>query len=202
MVASQPLLATLAELLEAHGLERLVETLHEKASLADLQSRLASNRPLMLAHLKAIGVDRLGDRQALANALSKSEKSGQIAAAVPIAQLRPPIFDEDDDALTVKLKLPPHVSSNQLKMRVNANSLRVELCGEATACCGKLHALVRPSDCTWELERSPRPSTIRSPPRPTSRPRRTRWSSVSVRRSREGGRRSSQTRRRNGTCRR
>ena len=157
MVASQPLLATLAELLEAHGLERLVETLHEKASLADLQSRLASNRPLMLAHLKAIGVDRLGDRQALANALSKSEKSGQIAAAVPIAQLRPPIFDEDDDALTVKLKLPPHVSSNQLKMRVDANSLRVELCGEATACCGKLHALVRPSDCTWELERSPRP---------------------------------------------
>ena len=35
-------------------------------------------RPALLAHLKASGVDKLGDRQKLTNALSKADREGLI----------------------------------------------------------------------------------------------------------------------------
>ena len=69
-----------------------------------------------------------------------------------------PIFEELDDAtITVRLKVPAEVQSNQLKMHSDANSLRVELRGEPTALTGKLYALVKPRETIWELERSKRP---------------------------------------------
>ena len=150
--------ATILNLLKASSLDHLFSTLNEKTSLSEMQSKLASNRPLLLNHLKDLGVEKLGERQALANALSKAEKEGRLPSVRPIAHLQVPIFEELDDAtITVRLKVPAEVQSNQLKMHSDANSLRVELRGEPTALTGKLYALVKPRETIWELERSKRP---------------------------------------------
>ena len=115
---------TLINLLKAHDLAHLFGTLHEQTSLPELQALLSSHRPLLLEHLRKLGVEKLGDRQALANALNRAEKAGQLPAARPIPHLQPPIFDEDDESVTVKLKVPADVQSNQLKVHIDANSLR------------------------------------------------------------------------------
>ena len=42
--------------------------------LSEMQSKLASNRPLLLNHLKDLGVEKLGERQALANASQRPRR--------------------------------------------------------------------------------------------------------------------------------
>ena len=154
MVQQQQHFATILNLLQAHELQHLFAALNEKTTLSDLQRENATGRPLLLAHLRSLGVEKLGDRQALANAIAKSEKDGQLPPPPrPIAQLLPPLFDETDDAITIWLKIPPETMANQLKVKSDANSLHVELRGEATACSGKLHDLVKPADTLWEIVR-------------------------------------------------
>jgi hypothetical protein len=149
--------ATLLNLLKAHDLQHLFGVLHEQTSLTDLQTRLASHRPLLLSHLQKLGVEKLSDRQALANALTKSEKAGQLPTVRPIPHWQPPLFDEDDDTITVWQKVPSDVPLHQLKVHIDANSLRIELRGELTACAGHLHAHVKPRDTMWELVRASPP---------------------------------------------
>ena len=156
--------ATLINLLKAHDLQHLFSTLHAKSTIEELQSLNASNRPMLLAHLQKLGVEKLSDRQALANAVARSEKTGELPAPRPIPHLQPPVFDEDDDTITVKLKVPPNTTSNQLKVKIDVNSLRVDLHGEPTAAVGKLHALVKPHDCLWELVRAPALALSCAPP--------------------------------------
>ena len=48
-------IATIANLLKEHDLMRLF-TFMQDCSLDDLQTRLASNRPRLLAHLRELGV--------------------------------------------------------------------------------------------------------------------------------------------------
>ena len=72
--------ATILNLLKASSLDHLFSTLNEITSLSEMQAKLASNRPLLLNHLKDLGVEKLGERQALANALSKAEKEGRLPA--------------------------------------------------------------------------------------------------------------------------
>lgn len=127
------------------------------ATLGDLQARLAANRPLFLSHLKAIGVSKLGERQSLANAISRAEKVGLLAPPVALPHHRPAVFEEDDETLTVRLKIPAAATSNQFKVSIEVNALRVDFCGEPTALVGTLCAVIKPYDSTWEIERSPPP---------------------------------------------
>ena len=69
-------MAAMATLLAANGLSHLLETLQGHA-LAELE---AMERVALLSKLKAIGVDRLGDRQKLATAIAKAARSSNLAA--------------------------------------------------------------------------------------------------------------------------
>lgn len=142
--------AALLPLLQAHSLQHLFPVLQD-ITLDDLQTRLASNRPMLLTYLKELGVIKLGERQALANALAKSEKVGQLPAARTIPHLQPPVFEEDDSSIIIHIKVPPQTAANQLKVSIDVNSLHVELQGQPTAASGKLYAVVKPHDCLWEL---------------------------------------------------
>jgi hypothetical protein len=140
-----------------HLLPLFVKDELNPVGLPELQALGSANRPLLLARLKELGVSKLGERQQFASALSRAEKAGTVAAPVPTPHLIPVVYTEADETITVRLKIDPSVLSHQLKFHVDANSLSLELLGEPTACCGKLHGLLKPKDCTWEIERSPRP---------------------------------------------
>ena len=146
---------TLQSLLVDAALPHLAERLVGKgASLGDLRSRLSSNRPLFLSHLRELGVDKLGDRQRLANALAKAERTERLLPPTPMPQLRPCTYEEDDATLTVTISLPAAVTSNQLTVTIDVNSVAVELMGVPTALTGKLFAPIRPHECTWQIERT------------------------------------------------
>jgi len=151
-------LVTLLNLLHYADLPHLFSVLNESTTLVELQQKAATTRPLLLSYLRELGVQKLGERQSLANAIAKAEKEGRLPPPPrPIPHLQPPVFDEDDQIVTVRLLVPPATSANQLKLRVDANSLCVELQGMVTACNGKLHDLIKPTEYEWELERTPRP---------------------------------------------
>ena len=146
----------LAALLREEELEHLGPALADQAGLRELQDLLAANRPFFLTRLKELGVARLGERQKLANALSKAEKAGRLAASVPVPHLRPATYRETgDDLVVIRLLLPPGAKSNQLAVAIDANSIDVRLLGQATSLVGTLGGLVRAADCLWELERAP-----------------------------------------------
>ena len=147
---------SVAEFLSSCELSHLAEVL-ALASLPDLQSRLTASRPLFLAHLKEIGVSKLGERQALANAVSKAEKAGVLAPAYVAPHQRPPTFEENDQEITVRLSIPSDAASNQIKVAFEVNHLRVDYQGEATAVNGQLGGVVKANECVWEIERTPRP---------------------------------------------
>ena len=127
------------------------------ASLTDLQARLSSNRPMLLTYLRDLGIERLGERQQLANALTKAEKAGRLPPPNPMPHLRPATFEEHDDGtVSVWLQLPANTASSQLKLSLDANSLHVTLAGAPTALAGRLYGLVKPKDCTWQIERAQR----------------------------------------------
>lgn len=151
--------STIDALLAAAGLETHAPALHHaNTTLSSLQALLAVNRPHLLEHLRELGVSKLGERQKLANALAKAQREGQLPpppAVEHLAHFKPPIFVDDESTVTVWLKVATGTSSNQLKMHVDANSLRVEYCGEPTAVRGKLQGTVKAADCGWQLERAP-----------------------------------------------
>ena len=151
-------IASLSEVLTAANLEHLEEVL-ASTTLDDLQRRLSSDRPACLTHMKHLGVLKLGERQALANAIQKAEHTGSLAASAGISYLKPCVWDESDDlsTITVTLLIPAGTTSNQLKVKLDVNSIHVEYLGEATSACGKLIDAVKTADCVWELERSLRP---------------------------------------------
>ena len=64
-----------ADLLREAQLEALSD-LMKGQTLAELASTLKEGRPALFSHLKACGVDKLGDRQKLTNALAKAERLG------------------------------------------------------------------------------------------------------------------------------
>lgn len=153
--AAAPTSHTLESLLDSVGLTELADAFTAKSTLNDLQSRLAANRPHFLAFVRELGVDKLPDRQKLAVAISKAEKAGQIpSASMKLPHLRPPVFEEDRERVSVWLKVPAGTSTNQLKMHLDANTLRVEYLGEPTAVGGRLCGLVLPTECDWQLERA------------------------------------------------
>lgn len=146
----------LGAFLQAEGLSELGPTLFEKITLSEMQSLLASNRPKFLTKLKELGIVRLGERQKLANALTKAEKDGRLTASRPIRQLIPPCYRENEDGttITVRLQLPPAVRSTQITFTCDVNSLKVSILGEHSACCGTLCGIIKPADSTWEIERA------------------------------------------------
>lgn len=155
-----PQVCTLQSLLADCGLsDDLAAAFAAKTTLADLRARLAANRPHLLAHVKELGIAKLPDRQKLANAIARAEKAGQMPAAALAAlpHLRPPVYEEAEDRVSVRLKVPAGTTTHQLRCNIDANSVRVEYCGERTAACGRLCGHVLPSESDWEIERTPAP---------------------------------------------
>ena len=152
-------LTSLDSLLEASELGYLAADLADKTSVSDLQSRLLANRPLFLDHIRLLGVTKLGERQKLANAIGKYEKSGQLPLPTRrFPHLEPPIYDEEDgQTMTVRLKVPAGTAPNQLTLNIEFNTMRAEYCGGVTAAHGTLCGSVKPPDCTWQIERAPQP---------------------------------------------
>jgi hypothetical protein len=150
--AGQP---DLESILSTCGLAHL-QPLLAQVSLACLHARLASHRPAFLKRLKELGVEKVSERQALANAISRAEKEGHISPPVRIPHLIPAIFDESSDfaSVTVRLLVPRRTMANQLTVTFEVNVLRAELLGEPTALGGQLFDLIKPHECEWEIERS------------------------------------------------
>ena len=69
----EPKLKDLAELLEEAGISGIKEALGD-STLDSLNTSLVEDRTAFLAGLKASGVDKLGDRQKLANSLGKAKR--------------------------------------------------------------------------------------------------------------------------------
>jgi hypothetical protein len=156
--ALQPASYTLAALCESCGLDHHILALEGNLTLADLQSRLLANRPLLLEHLRGLGMEKLAERQRLANAVGKAEKAGQLPPPEPkYPHLVPSIYEQDKETMTVRLKVASGTSSNQLKVRIDFHQLSVQYCTGPTAVNGKLHGAVKPSECTWQIEREPPP---------------------------------------------
>ena len=146
---------TFEALLAEESLSHLASSLSEVVTLADAQALLSANRPAFLAKLKELGVSKLGERQKLANALSRAEKTGRVAAAVPVPHMRPCTWTQTDEAVTVKLLVAAGTSGRQIDFELDANSLSIRVGGELSSVAGRLAGLVKPTDSTWELERAP-----------------------------------------------
>ena len=156
--AAEPGHHTLESILELSGLEEYAERLTAKSTLDEMLSRLKVNRPHFLEYVRDLGVGRLNARQKLANAIAKADRAGQLPApTIALPHLKPPLFEEDDQRVTVRLSVPSGATTNQLKMTLDATSLRVEYCGGPTAARGKLTGRVVPAETDWEVERSARP---------------------------------------------
>ena len=145
----------LHELLEQEQLAHLSDVLCQATTLADAQALLAANRVAFLAKLKEYGVTKVGERQKLANAISRAEKVGRIGRAVPVPHMRPCTWTQAADFVTLKLMIPAGTSSGQVNFDLDVNSLTIRVGGEATSVSGRLAGLVKPADSTWELERAP-----------------------------------------------
>ncbi|KAL1524620.1 hypothetical protein AB1Y20_019509 [Prymnesium parvum] len=154
----------LGEFLQQQGLSELGSVLFETITLREMQSLLSANRPKFLTKLKELGVHQLGDRQKLANALTKMERLGQLPASEPIFHLIPPSYveDEEEAMLVVRLLLPASARRAHLAVSIAPRALHVRLRGERTSCCGTLFAPIDPHDSSWQLERSARGGGWRS----------------------------------------
>eukprot|EP00966_Prymnesium_polylepis_P113521 2625092-Prymnesium_polylepis.1 len=78
--ADVPLLTSLTMLLEDAELGHLTFTLRDQ-SLRSMYQRLAADgygRTDFLQHLRTLGISNIGDRQAIANALSKAKRQGRV----------------------------------------------------------------------------------------------------------------------------
>jgi hypothetical protein len=154
----QPTTKGVHSLLASISLDHLAPCL-EKDSLADLQARLAANRPLFMEHIRRLGVTKLGERQKLANGISKAERSGELppAAVARFPHLVPAIFEDEKDTMQIRLKVAAGTTANQLKVHMEREAICVEYCNTPTSVHGKLCGVVRPVESTWQLERSLRP---------------------------------------------
>ena len=74
----------------------------------------------------------------------QAERAGQLPSPKPtFSHLKPALFVEEDESVVVRLSVPSPTSSTQLKMRVDVNSLHVDLAGCPTAVGGHLGGLVK-----------------------------------------------------------
>ena len=134
-------LAHLYTILEPHGLEIMT-------------SLLGANRPVFLARIKEWGVVKLGDRQKLANELGKLIKEGRAptsAAAQPIPHLVPCVWTQTNEVVTVRLRVPGGLDSRKISFNLDMNSMEVLVNGEKTSLAGRLIALVKAAESTWEV---------------------------------------------------
>ena len=79
--AAAPTLRTLPALLRAEKLDpdsSSAASALGNVTLRELMLTLKSGRPALLARLKELGVEKLGERQKVANALAKAERMGQL----------------------------------------------------------------------------------------------------------------------------
>ena len=101
--------AALAEFLNDVGLERHCATLLSgrwRATLGGLLV-LIEERPVLLARLKELGVSQLSDRQCLANALARLQRSGADSSVVLDPAVQLPIFDAPGLVSAVKASDAP-----------------------------------------------------------------------------------------------
>jgi surfactin synthase thioesterase subunit len=91
-------LTTLLQLLQELNLDHLRAPLASE-TLASLSALLDNGRPALLAHMKAAGVERLPDRQALANKYSAAKRSGRLQLGTDADV--PPGPPDVSDAVTV-----------------------------------------------------------------------------------------------------
>jgi len=147
----------LGAFLKEEDLTHLFETLEPHGTLGVLGATLTANRVLFLSRLKEWGVVRLVERQKLANSLSKAVKAGRVGAAPPTPHLAPCSWTQTDDSLVIKLAVPSGTHSAEIGVAFEVNSLDISVKGEPSSLCGRLHGLVKPADCLWELERAPNP---------------------------------------------
>ena len=145
----------LGEFLQEHGLQELGPRLMDKLSIMEMHGLLEANRPIFLERLKEVGIDKLAERQKLANALSKAKKRGALPPASPMPHLLPCVFKETADQLTVWLAVEAGIKGHQVGFSADANSVDVKVRGERTALSGLLCGHIKPRECTWELERAP-----------------------------------------------
>ena len=154
---SKPSYPGLGQFLQEYGLTDMGLTLMDKLTLQEMHALLFANRPFFLERLKAVGITRPPDRQKLANALSKASKAGAFPPPNPLPHLHPCIFTETAETLTIRLTAAAGVKSHQVQFSVDVNSVSVTVLGERTALCGHLSGIVKPKDCSWEIERTKPP---------------------------------------------
>jgi hypothetical protein len=76
-------ISNVADLLQACSLEVEVDS----TTLEELHTHLESGRPQLLNALKTAGVTKLGDRQALANAMSKAKREGRLQLGTSLSEV-------------------------------------------------------------------------------------------------------------------
>jgi len=154
MPAEPPL--ALGAFLQAEGLSHLYEKLEEH-TLSSLAPLLTANRVEFLGWLKDLGVSKLGDRQRLANGLTKAIKEGRVDVVKPIPHLIPSTWTQNHETLTIKMLVRGGTPTAQIAVRFDVNSLAVTVNNEKTSVIGRLFATIKPIDSTWEMERAPPP---------------------------------------------
>ena len=93
---------------------------------------------------------QLGERQKLANALSRAAKDGRIARARPKSHLLPCTWSQTDGAVGVTLLLPGGTPSSAVSCAFDVNSVEVLVGGERTSLAGRLAGIIKPLDSTWQ----------------------------------------------------
>ncbi|KAL1519163.1 hypothetical protein AB1Y20_003423 [Prymnesium parvum] len=148
----------LGEFLQRYDLAELGPRLIDKLSIREMQGLLAANRPFFLERLRQAGIEKLIDRQKLANALSRAQKEGSLPPPPAMPHMNPCYFAETTDQLTVWLSVEAGIKAHQISFSVDANSIQVKVMGEETSLSGRLCGLVKPRECTWEIERTAQPA--------------------------------------------
>ena len=136
-------------ILRDENLEHLLPSLARR-DVRELQSLLAANRVAFLAELKALGVAKVGERQKLANAFGRAVKAGRLDAQAPTPHMRPCMWTQTHDGLTVRLRVPGGTLASRLAVRLEPKSVEVRLGDERTAATGRSPCLPhtrRPSRC-------------------------------------------------------
>ena len=145
----------LGSFLKEEDLVHLHDVLESHGGLAELASMLSANRVLFLARLKEWGVSRLVERQRVANGLARAIKAGRVGTVAATPHLAPCTWTQTDDCLVARLAIPAGTPSSAVAVSFEVNAMDIRVHGEASSMCGRLHGVVKPSDCTWELERAP-----------------------------------------------
>ena len=127
---------------------------HLDLDLGRIAPVLLANRPIALQILKTQGVQKLGQRQKICNALAKAIKNSS-AKIKPTPHLTPCLWSQDDATIGIKLTIPKGTPSAKIAFLAHVNSLQLTLDGEETSLVGTLHGVIKAADSTWEIQRAP-----------------------------------------------